>query len=126
MSTNRLLIFITVLMVIFFALRNCWQSKPPGEQWLFFHESAARDYAGQVLGPGRGAKAPIPQPLTGTVITTYATYVTFSPKNNPELVLAFSPNAEPPAPKDPAAAGQGWLPLGNSWYQLNVVPAGGQ
>ncbi len=126
MNTNRLLIFVTVLAVMFFALRNCWHSKPASEQWLFFNESAARDYAGQVLGPGRGAKVPIPKPLTGTVITTHATYVTFSPENNSQLVLAFSPDAKPPAPKDPASAGQDWLPLGNSWYQLTVIPAGGQ
>ena len=90
------------------------------------NEGAARDYAGQVLGPGRGAKVPVPEPLSRTVINTYDTYVTFSPKNNPQLVLAFSPNAKPPAPEVPGSAGKVWLPLRDSWYQLKVMAAGGQ
>jgi hypothetical protein len=126
MNANRLLIFVTVLVVVFFALQNCWQGKPPSEKWLYMNEGAARDYAGQVLGTGRGAKVPIPESLSHTVIKTYDTYVTFSPKNDPQLILAFSSNAKPPAPKDPASAGQGWLPLRDSWYQLEVIPASGQ
>lgn len=123
MNANRLLIFVTVLVATFFALQNCWQSKSPSEKWLYVHEGAARDYAGQVLGPGRGAKVPVPESLTQTVIKTHETYVTFSPKNDPQLVLAFSPNTKPPAPVDPAAAGKDWLPLGDSWYQLSFIPA---
>ncbi len=126
MNTNRVLIFITVLAVAFFALHNCWQSKPASEKWLYMNDGAARDYAGQVLGPGRGAKVPIPETLTHSVIEAYDTYVTFAPKSDSHLVLAFSPNAKPPAPKDPASAGKDWLPLGDSWYQLTLIPAGGQ
>ena len=126
MNVNRLLIFVTVLVAIFLALHNCWQSKPPSEKWLYMNEAAARDYAGQVLGPGRGAKVPIPESLTHTVIKTYDTYVTFSPNNNPRLMLAFSPDAKPPAPIDPASVGKDWLPLGDSWYQLIFIAAGGR
>ncbi len=126
MDANRLLIFVTVLVVIFFTLHNCWQSKPPSEKWLYMNEGAARDYAGQVLGPGRGAKVPIPESLAHSVINTYDTYVTFAPKSDLQLVLAFSPNAKPPVPKDPASAGKDWLPLRDSWYQLKVIPAGGR
>ncbi len=126
MNANRLLIFITVLLVVFFALQNCWQGKPLSEKWLYMNEGAARDYAGQVLGPGRGAKVPIPGSLSQTLVTTYDTYVTFSPKDNPRLVLAFSPDVEPPQPRDPALAGRHWLPLRDSWYLLKAAPAGGR
>lgn len=124
MNANRLLIFITVLVAIFLTLQNCWQSKLPSERWLYMNEAPARDYAGQVLGPGRGAEVPIPEALTNSEITTYDTYVTFSPKKNPKLLLAFSPDTKPPAPDDPALKGKDWLALGDSWYQLVAVPAG--
>ncbi len=118
---NRLLLFLTALIAVFLLLQNCWQSKSASDKWLYLFEDSARDYAGQVLGVGRGTNVPIPERLAGTAITVYDTYVTFSPKSGPPLVLAFSPDAKPPAPDDPVHAGQDWIPLGDAWYRLAAV-----
>jgi len=122
MSGNRILIFITTLVVLFFALHNCWQSKSPGEKWLYIYEAVARNYAGNVLGPGRGAKVPVPEPLAGNSVTTHEDFVTFASNSIPGLVLAFAPNGKPPAPMDSGYAGRDWLPMRDSWYVLSTNP----
>ncbi len=121
LKSNRLLLFLTVLIAVFLTLQTCWQRKPASDKWLYLHEDAARDYAGLVLGDGRGTDVPVPEQLAGTAITVHETYVTFSPRAGPPLVLAFSPDARPPAPQDPVLAGQHWIPLRDGWYRLTLL-----
>lgn len=120
MSGNRILIFVTILAITFFALHNCWQSKSPSEKWLYIYENAARDYAGNVLGPGRNAKVPIPEQLAGNSVTIHEHFVTFMSNSNPPLVLAFAPNGKPTVLANSGAAGREWLLVRDSWYELSM------
>lgn len=114
MTLQRVLIFVSLVLMAGLMLQQCWQSKTASEKWLYFFEDAARDYAGEVLGPGRGTDVPIPDELNGTFIEVNENFVTFSPKQDPDLVLAFSPGGEP-AEGD---ATRSWFSLGDGWYVL--------
>ena len=114
MTLKRVLIFLSLMLMVGLMLQQCWQSKTTSEKWLYFFEDVARDYAGEVLGPGRGTDLPIPEELSGTLIEVYESFVTFSPEQDPSLVLAFSPGGEP-AEND---ATRSWSPLGDGWYVL--------
>lgn len=122
MTSHRMLIFFSVLIVAFVTLQQCWQRKSPSEKWLYVNEHAARDYAGQVLGPGRSARVPMPERLAGSIVTIHDSFVTFSPKQDPDLVLAFSPDAEPPVPVAMITSGEHWAPLRDGWYVLRHAP----
>lgn len=115
MTGRRVLFVITFMVMVVLMLQQCWHSKSPGEKWLYFFSDAATDYAGEVLGPGRGTSVPPPEALSGANVSVHENHVTFSPKQDPGLVLAFSPTGPPPA--DDFKSGS-WKPLGNAWYVL--------
>ena len=114
MTLKRVLIFLSLVLMFGLMLQQCWQSKTASEKWLYFFEGTARDYAGEVLGPGRGTDVPIPSELSSNSIEVYESFVTFSPKQDPALVLAFSPGGEP-AEGD---ATRSWSSIGDGWYVL--------
>ncbi len=114
MSISRLVIFAAVVVAAFFVLKQCWEAYPPEEKWLYMYEDDAREYAGRVLGPQRGRTVPLPDSLAGNIVTIGEDYVVFSPRQNPDLVLAFAPRGRPP---DDAGHGKGrWLVLRDGWY----------
>jgi len=115
MTGKRVLFALTFMVMIGLMLQQCWQSKSPGEKWLYFFSDAARDYAGDALGPRRGTDVPVPEALDGSNVVVKEHYVTFSPKQDPDLTLAFSP-AGPPPQED--LRGRSWKPLGEGWYVL--------
>jgi len=114
MTGKRVLFVLTFIVMIGLMLQQCWQSKSPSEKWLYFFSDAARDYAGDALGPLRGTDVPVPEALDGSNIVVKEHYVTFSPKQEPDLTLAFSP-AGPPRGD---LRGRSWKPLGEGWYVL--------
>lgn len=114
MTAKRILLFLSFLLMVGLMLQQCWQSKTASEKWLYFFKEPARDYAGNVLGAGRGADVPIPDELSGTTIEVYESFVTFSPKQDVSLVLAFSPAGKPVD----GDATKSWSPLGDGWYVL--------
>lgn len=114
MTLKRVLIFLSLVLMVGLMLQQCWQSKTASEKWLYFFEDVARDYAGEVLGPGRGADVPIPDELSSTSIEVYENFVTFSPMQDPDLVLAFSPGGEP----SEDGTTRSWSSLGDGWYVL--------
>jgi len=113
MTLKRVLIFLSVVLLAGLVLHQCWQGKSQAERWFFYFERMARDYAGRVLGPERGTSVPVPKELAGNVVEVHEHYVTFSPKQDPGLVLAFAPEGKPPVSRD----GRDWTALGNGWYQ---------
>ena len=115
MNTKRVLFFLLFIVTIGLAMQQYWISKTPGEKWLYFFGDPARDYAGDVLGQGRDTYVPVPQELTGSQVIVHSGFVTFSPKQDPGLVLAFSP-AGPPPGED--YEGRFWSALGDGWYLL--------
>ena len=96
MTLKRVLIFLSFVFMVILLLQQCWQSKTPSEKWLYFFGESARDYAGMVLGPGRGTAVPIPEELSGSNVEIFDRFVTFAPKQDPGLILAFSPQGPPP------------------------------
>ncbi len=124
-NARRLILFVTLILGVALMLQQYWQRKSDSEKWLYFNERVARSYAGEVLGPGRGTRVPLPEGLTGTTVTTYDSYVTFAPMQSPDLVLAFSPDARPPKPPSPGG-GSDWVALGDGWYELSPLSATGR
>ena len=61
MTVNRMLIFLSFMVMIGLIMQQCWQSKSASEKWLYFFGESARDYAGHVLGPGETS------PVRGTL-----------------------------------------------------------
>lgn len=119
MTVKRVLLFLSFVVMVGLGLQQCWQSKTASEKWLYFFGESARDYAGTVLGPGRGTQVPVPDELSGSQVEIYDSFVTFSPKQDPSLVLAFSPSA-PPA----GEGGDTWSHIGDSWYVRNGPASG--
>ena len=114
MTLKRVLIFLSVILLAGLGMRQCWQSKTDSEKWLYLFGDVAREYAGEVLGPGRGTHVPIPEQLQASEISVHENFVTFSPTQSPGLTLAFSPDGVPAA--DPS--GYPWTSIGNAWYVL--------
>ena len=114
MTLKRVLVFLSLVLMVGLMLQQCWQSKTASEKWLYFFEDVARDYAGEVLGPGRGTDVPIPDELSSTSIEVYENFVTFSPMQDADLVLAFSPGGEP----SEGGETRSWSSLGDGWYVL--------
>ncbi len=112
MTLTRVLFFLTFILMLGLLLQQCWQSKTPSEKWLYFFGESARDYAGTVLGQGRGTDVPVPEELSHTSIEIFDSFVTFKP-NTPGLVLAFSPGVPPPAESG------SWFAIGDGWYVRN-------
>ena len=111
MTAVRVLFFFSFVLLVGLLLQQCWQSKTDGEKWLYFFGESAREYADNVLGPGRSTDVLVPEELSGSSIEVFETFVTFSPKQDPGLVLAFSPGGPPTAdPVDP------WVDIGDGWY----------
>lgn len=118
MTVKRALVFLSFVFMAGLMLQQCWQSKSASEKWLYFFGDVARDYAGNVLGPGRGTDIPVPDELSGATIEVYENFVMFSPKQDVRLVLAFLPEGEPV--NDDAT--KSWSPLGDGWYVL-ITPS---
>jgi len=114
-TLKRVLFFLIFISMIWFIMHQYWQSKPSSEKWLYLFGNVARDYAGNVLGPGRGTNVPVPEKLSGSEIVLQDSFVTFSPRQEPGLNLAFSPDGVPPGV---GPAGQFWSALGDGWYLL--------
>ena len=51
MSLKRVLVFLSFMLMVGLMLQQCWQSRSPGEKWLYILGDPARDYAGLVLEP---------------------------------------------------------------------------
>ena len=115
MTGKRVLIVLTFILMFGLMLQQCWQSKSPGEKWLYFFGKPAREYAGIVLGPGRGANVPVPENLGATIIVTHEDHLIFSPRQDPDLLFAFSPGGPPPADE---LQNRSWKSMGDSWYVL--------
>lgn len=115
MTLKRVLIFLSVILLVGLSMRQCWQSKTDSEKWLYLFGNVARDYAGEILGPGRGTLVPVPEQLLESEISVYEDFVTFSPSQTLGLTLAFSPEGVPTA--DPS--GYPWMSIGNAWYVLD-------
>lgn len=115
MSLKRVLIFLSFMLMVGLTLQQCWQSKSPGDKWLYILGEPARDYAGLVLGPDRGAEVPVPEELSTTEIVVHDDHVVFYPKQDPNLVLAFSPAGMPAED----ASSESWSRLGDGWYVLD-------
>jgi hypothetical protein len=115
MTATRVLFVLSFILMIGLMLQQCWQSKTPSEKWLYFFGDAARDFAGNALGPGRGSDLPVPEALGGTQVVVHENHVTFSPNQAPDLVLAFSPSGPPPPDESPDRV---WKPLGDGWFAL--------
>jgi len=114
-TIKRVLFFLIFISMIWFIMHQYWQSKPASEKWLYLFGNVARDYAGNVLGPGRGTNIPVPAKLSGSEIVLQDGFVTFSPRREPGLNLAFSPAGVPPGA---GPAGRSWSALGDGWYLL--------
>ena len=114
MTLKRVLIFLSLVLMAGLMLQQCWQSRTASEKWLYFFEGAARDFAGEVLGPGRGTDVPIPEELSNNYIEVYEGFVTFSPRQDPTLVMAFSPGGEPAEENTTRS----WASIGDGWYVL--------
>ena len=114
MTLKRVLIFLSLVLMAGLMLQQCWQSRTASEKWLYFFEAAARDFAGEVLGPGRGTDVPIPEELSNNYIEVYEGFVTFSPRQDPTLVMAFSPGGEPAEENTTRS----WASIGDGWYVL--------
>ena len=115
MTGKRVLFVLTFIVMIGLMLQQCWQSKNPAEKWLYFFGDAGRDYAGLALGAGRGTSVPIPDALSGSNVVVHDDYVTFSPRQDPGLLLSFSPGGPPPAE---GIQDRRWSPVGDGWYVL--------
>ena len=117
MTPARVLFFVSFVLMVGLLLQQCWQSKTASEKWLYFFGESAREYAGLVLGPGHGTEVPIPEDLSGSSIEIFDGFVTFSPKQDPALTLAFSPSGPPVAEVDDA-----WTTIGDGWYMRTSAP----
>lgn len=115
MTGKRVLFVLSFILLIGLTLQQCWQSKSPAEKWLYFFKDTARDYSGIVLGAGRGTNVPVPEELSKTNIEVHERHVTFAPRQEPGLMLAFSPRGAPPA--DELRGGK-WQAIGDGWYLL--------
>lgn len=115
MTGKRVLFVLSIILLIGLMLQQCWQSRSPAEKWLYFFDDAARDYAGIVLGAGKGTSVPMPEDLSRTNVVVHDRHVTFSPMQDPALVLSFSPEGPPPADE---LQGRSWQPVGDGWYVL--------
>ena len=115
MTGKRVLFVLTFILVIGLMLQQCWQSRSPAEKWLYFFKDAGRDYAGLALGAGRGMNVPVPDALSGSNVVAHDGHVTFSPRQDPGLLLSFSPGGPPPAED---AQDRKWRPVGDGWYVL--------
>ena len=118
MTVKRVLFFLAFVLLFAMVMQQYWQSKSATGKWLYLFGDVARDYAGDVLGQGRGTDVPVPEKLAGAEVSVHDSYVAFYPKNEPDLVLAFSPAGNP----DAESAGQSWSSLGDGWYVLSVGP----
>jgi hypothetical protein len=115
MTAKRVLFFLLFIFLIGMLMYQNWQSKPASEKWLYFFGVEARDYAGKVLGPGRGTDVPVPEELGGSEVVVHDGFVTFSSRQGPGLILAFSPAGAPPGE---GFGGRPWSALGDGWYLL--------
>jgi hypothetical protein len=114
-TAKRVLFFLLFISMIGMLMYQNWQSKPDSEKWLYLFGSGARDYAGKVLGPGRGTDVPVPAELSESAVIVYDSYVTFSSKQGTVLTLAFSPAGAPPGE---GPGGRPWSAVGDGWYLL--------
>jgi hypothetical protein len=114
-NARRLLIFASIVILIGLLVQQNWASKTPDEKWLYLFKYSAQQYANKVLGTARGTHVPVPEELSGNNVEIQERYVVYSPKQSPDLVLAFAPVVKPPA-RD----GKDWRSLGDSWYMLQA------
>jgi hypothetical protein len=117
-SSKRLILFFSFLLLVVIMLQQCWQRYSPAEKWLYFFEEPARIYAGQVLGPDRGTEVKVPEALANTNIEVRDDHVVFTPRNDPPVSLAFAPAGRPPD-----HGGMAWSSLRDGWYVLGPVGA---
>lgn len=110
----RVMFFLSFVLMMGLLLQQCWQSKTASEKWLYFFGEPARDYAGAVLASGDETVTPVPDELSGSEIKIFDTFIMFSPKQDPTLILAFSPSG-PPTGED----GASWTGVGDGWYVRN-------
>lgn len=115
----RVLFFLSFVLMAGLLLQQCWQSRTASEKWLYFFGEQARGYADNVLGPGRGTDIPVPDELSGSDIKIFDSFVTFSPKQDASLILAFSPGG-PPAGEVVGS----WFAIGDGWYVHNDPASG--
>lgn len=115
LTTKRVLFFLLFIFMIGLMMNQYWQSKPASEKWLYLFGAQARDYAGNVLGPGRGTNVPVPEELSGSEVIVFDSFVTFSTRQGPGLTLAFSPVGVPAGEE---SGGRSWSALGDGWYLL--------
>jgi len=115
MTGKRVLFVLTFILMFGLVLQQCWQSRSPSEKWLYFFGDAGRDYAGVALGAGRGTSVPVPDALSGSNVVVHENHVTYSPRQDPGLVLSFSPVGPPSVDE---IQGRRWRPLGDGWYVL--------
>jgi len=126
-TLNRFLIFVTIVLFAALALQQYWQRKSDAEKWLYLFDRPAREYADRVLGPDRGTNPPMPEPLKQMVVEVHEKegYVVFSSAmfsadGKPLLRMAFATDGPPTDPK--GETGKRWVPVGDSWYQLQDAP----
>lgn len=126
-TLNRVLLFLTLVLLAGLVLQQCWQRRTEAQKWLYLFEEPARDYAGRVLGPERGTGLEPPDSLSEMSVSVdhadrYVLFSSdmFSPDDGAMLHMAFAPDGPPPAPED--SPGHHWVRVRDGWYQLRPAP----
>lgn len=126
-TLNRVLIFLSIVLLAGLMMQQCWQRRSDAEKWLYLFEEPAREYAGRVLGPDRGTGLPPPESLSDMAVDVRAEegYVVYSSDmftgaGKPMLHMAFATAGPPPDPPD--QPGSGWVRVRDSWYWLRPAP----
>lgn len=122
-TLNRLLVFLSIVLVAGLSMHQCWQRKSDAEKWLYLFEQPAREYAGRVLGPDRGTGLQPPEALSDMAVNVHAeagyvvyTSEMFAGAGKPALLMAFAPGGPPPD-----QSGE-WVFVRDGWYRLRPAP----
>lgn len=97
-----------------------WITIGDARRWLLFNEAIAESHAAALLKGDTGAAQP--DALLDVQISTYSSWVLFSPHDEGHaLILAYSPH-KVPEPLSSNGALLKWRRVKQSWYEIEPNP----